>query len=285
MRSEGAGFQIVDVLSAFDYSTQTDPFLIWHELPRKKYRPGEMPGAPMHPHRGFSEVPYCKLLENSEKYPPLGKTRVNRVDRDNKMYSGDLEWGKCANGIEHEFLMDDNWSGEMHFFQLWVNLPGAHKRDPPEFQNAAAAAMPKFRYKDSIDCKILVGELDGHRSPVECQHSRISYMDFENPSADEVVVPLNLERRIVYFYRGTCELQGHKVSRGQVYLLGPGSELRLERASSDLGFLLIQGMPMGEPCAQYGPFVMTNTQEIRQCFADHQRGELTNKSANYKRYE
>ena len=50
-RLEGGGFTIVDILSKFGYE-RTDPFLIWHELPFKYYKPGEMPGAPMHPHRG-----------------------------------------------------------------------------------------------------------------------------------------------------------------------------------------------------------------------------------------
>lgn len=47
-------------------AVDTDPFLIWHELPRHSYMPGEMPGAPMHPHRGFNEVPYCKEMSGTE---------------------------------------------------------------------------------------------------------------------------------------------------------------------------------------------------------------------------
>ena len=47
------------VLSDFR-ATDVDPFLIWHELPRKHYMPGEMPGAPLHPHRGMCECPYAK---------------------------------------------------------------------------------------------------------------------------------------------------------------------------------------------------------------------------------
>lgn len=43
---------------------------MWHELPRKYVKPGSFPGAPMHPHRGFCELPYCKEMSggNSDEY-------------------------------------------------------------------------------------------------------------------------------------------------------------------------------------------------------------------------
>jgi len=58
-RLEGGGFMIKDIMAGVSFQ-ELDPFLIWHELPEKHHRKGEMPGAPMHCHRGFIEAPYCK---------------------------------------------------------------------------------------------------------------------------------------------------------------------------------------------------------------------------------
>jgi hypothetical protein len=78
-RREGAGFIIRDIFHALPYEGPhgTDPFLMWHHLPRAHYNPGEMPGAPLHPHRGFYECPYAKTMI-SDKGAPEAKmlTRV-----------------------------------------------------------------------------------------------------------------------------------------------------------------------------------------------------------------
>jgi hypothetical protein len=43
---------------------------MWHEIPKSYQQVGQFPGAPMHCHRGFCEMPYCKEISggNSDKY-------------------------------------------------------------------------------------------------------------------------------------------------------------------------------------------------------------------------
>ena len=94
-RSEGGGFIIADILSGFEYH-ETDPFLIWHELPKKYFAQKEFPGAPLHPHRGFSEVPYFKLMGDT-----YYTRRVAGESVDGGMGNGDVEWGMAGSGIEH----------------------------------------------------------------------------------------------------------------------------------------------------------------------------------------
>ena len=49
--------------------------------------------------------------------------------------------------------------------------------------------------------------------------------------------------------------------------------VRIE-ATTDTRALLIAGRPLGEPIAQYGPFVMNTEQEIYQAVADYRAGRL-----------
>ena len=45
-------------------------------------------------------------------------------------------------------------------------------------------------------------------------------------------------------------------------------------AETDARALLIAGRPLGEPIAQYGPFVMNTKQEIYQAVNDYREGRL-----------
>jgi redox-sensitive bicupin YhaK (pirin superfamily) len=54
-----------------------------------------------------------------------------------------------------------------------------------------------------------------------------------------------------------------------------------ESADSSLDVLLIGGMPLNEPIAHYGPFVMNTQEEIDQAIDDYRNGRFDKYSASY----
>ena len=50
--------------------------------------------------------------------------------------------------------------------------------------------------------------------------------------------------------------------------------LALQGGDDETQLLMLQGRPIGEPVAQYGPFVMYTQAEIHQAFADYRRTEF-----------
>jgi hypothetical protein len=48
-------------------------------------------------------------------------------------------------------------------------------------------------------------------------------------------------------------------------------QVAIENGPEESEFLLLQGRPIREPVAQYGPFVMNTRDEIHQAFTDYQR--------------
>ena len=83
----------------------------------------------------------------------------------------------------------------------------------------------------------------------------------------------------VYVFSGSLlvgsDLQ--RVTDGQLAVLGAGSDISLNVPSdekSEARLLLLGGVPIGEPVARYGPFVMTTDEELQQAFKDYQNGRM-----------
>lgn len=83
-------------------------------------------------------------------------------------------------------------------------------------------------------------------------------------------------RRMLYwFVGGKLQLAGQALDGHAALQVEASTDLELVNTGSDLvELVLLQGRPLREPVAQYGPFVMNTEEEIMQAFSDFRRTQF-----------
>eukprot|EP00928_Gymnodinium_smaydae_P030846 TRINITY_DN22813_c0_g1_i1.p1 TRINITY_DN22813_c0_g1~~TRINITY_DN22813_c0_g1_i1.p1 ORF type:complete len:332 (-),score=42.77 TRINITY_DN22813_c0_g1_i1:32-1027(-) len=273
----GTGMIVNDILTPWRFPA-TDPFILLHEFgPVDGGMSGKMPVG-MHPHRGFNECPYLKQGHwvGTDAWKPNG-------DPTQPMRSGAFQWGMVGSGIEHGVNFDRSYTGPVHGFQMWVNLPAAHKMDPPCFQDAEPEALPVVALSGKAKAKVLAGSLGDAKSPVSTGSVQVQYIDFMLEAGAEVEhsVPEGYTSVFVYVYNGPGFVCNQAVKRGDALKIEACGPLSARSDKAELGFLLMAGVPLGESIVQHGPFVMATREQIQQTFRDYQSGRFLNETCKY----
>jgi hypothetical protein len=74
--------------------------------------------------------------------------------------------------------------------------------------------------------------------------------------------------------------EGYPVASGQLVLFGPGDAITIaagdqqDTRSPNADVLILGGLPIREPVAWAGPFVMNTRSELAQAYEDYQAGRL-----------
>lgn len=164
-------------------------------------------------------------------------------------------------------------------FQLWINLPARLKMSKPHYQEFPAGAMPVVTPAPGVSVKLIAGELEGKAGPVSGIATQPLYWDIAlAPGASwQAPVPAT-HQAFIYVFEGDAEAgpaeSRHGVQCGQMAVLGQGEHLDVSAGDAGARLLLIAGLPLREPVARYGPFVMNTPQEIQQAFLDYQNGRF-----------
>jgi redox-sensitive bicupin YhaK (pirin superfamily) len=249
-----------------------DPFLLIDEMGPADYGPGEAVGAPDHPHRGFETVTY--MLEGAFEHE-------DSAGHHGMIGPGDVQWMTAGGGIVHSEMPSARIredGGRIHGFQIWVNLPARLKMTRPRYQEISSARIPEATTADGMArVRVIAGEALGARAVIDT-HTPIVYQDWTLTRRGAVTTPLGTEfAGLVYVFAGAVLIgdPGEEVRSGQLALLGPGSAVRLQGVEETAGrLLLLAGVPIGEPVARYGPFVMNTEAELMQAFDDYRAGRL-----------
>jgi redox-sensitive bicupin YhaK (pirin superfamily) len=248
-----------------------DPFLLLDEMGPADYGPGEAVGAPDHPHRGFETVTY--MLEGEFQHEDsAGHRGVIRA--------GDVQWMTAGAGIVHSEMPSEQIrreGGRVHGFQIWVNLPARLKMTRPRYQEVPSARIPTAGTKDGrARVRIIAGEALGVRAAIDTQ-TPIVYQDWTLDDGAVVSLPIAPDHQpFVYVFEGSVNVgdPAKRVQDGQLARLGAGDTVKLTGAPGGGRLLLLSGVPLGEPVARYGPFVMNAPEELRTAVLDFQSGKM-----------
>jgi redox-sensitive bicupin YhaK (pirin superfamily) len=252
-----------------------DPFLLLDEMGPADHGPGEAKGAPDHPHRGFETVTYVLAGEMEHR---------DSVGHAGRLGPGDVQWMTAGAGVVHSEMPSEAFlrrGGRMHGFQLWVNLPRRDKMMAPRYQEVPAAHIPRATSADGlVTARVIAGEALGARAVIDTR-TPIVYLHLSIRPGGEIVQPLpRSHAALVYAFggRGLVGSAARPVEDGQAALLGEDGDAVLLRAPAGvpgpLEVLVLGGVPLREPVARYGPFVMNTEGEIRQAIEDYRRGRL-----------
>lgn len=245
-----------------------DPFLLIDEMGPVVYAPGKAIGAPDHPHRGFETVTYIidGEMEHKDSHGHRGAIR-----------SGDVQWMTAGAGVIHSEMPSQRMlreGGRMHGFQIWVNLPRTLKMSQPRYQEYDAAHLPIIEEPDRW-IRIIAGEVGGRQSPIDTTvpttmlHVKIA----AHAATSFDIAPGS--NAIVHAIAGSAEIEGKDVRTHQAALFEPAPQALHVRANDEsFEALLLVGVPLHEPVARYGPFVMNSVGELQQAFDDYQDGRF-----------
>jgi redox-sensitive bicupin YhaK (pirin superfamily) len=274
---EGAGFEVWRPFPGGVDPHVADPFFLLDQLGPVAYAPNEPVGAPWHPHRGFETVTYVLDGEIAHHDSNGGGGVIGE---------GDTQWMTAGSGILHDEVPTESFfrnGGISHGVQLWVNLPAALKFSPPRYQ---AIGSDELRLLTSPDggalVRLIAGDLAGFEGPGST-HTPITYAHVTLSPGAELEVPWDRRFSAMAYAltgRGYVGADRRPLDAHQLAVLGDGDTLRIgaaEQQSGDvqqLDVLLLGGLPIREPIAHYGPFLMNTREEVLEAIDDFNAGRL-----------
>ncbi|MEQ8359552.1 MAG: pirin family protein [Cytophagales bacterium] len=248
----------------------------------RMYHGSKVPGFPAHPHRGFETVTIVTkgLVDHSDSLGAAGR-----------FGNGDVQWMTAAKGVQHSEmfpLLKKDEENSLELFQIWLNLPKAKKFAEPHFAMLWNENIPLKEVKDAngkmTTIKIIAGKLDDKRAPDPAPDSWA-----KDPENEVAIWTVKMEprakwilpkagaglNRALYFYEGDAlEIESQQIKHYHSVRLRSHLEVEVINGDKPASLLFLQGKPIGEPVAQYGPFVMNTQAEIQEAMQEYQRTEF-----------
>ena len=266
----GDGFPVHTV---FHYQERPEltPFLLLDHAGPAEFAPAaRQRGVGWHPHRGFETVTVVYEGEVDHEDTAGNGGRIS---------TGDVQWMTAGSGLLHKELHSVDFTrrgGRFEVLQLWVNLPAKSKMTPPGYQELAAKDIPAVRLAgDAGSVRVIAGEFGDAKGPART-FTPINLLDVRLRAGKSVRLSLkDGYTASLYVLKGKVLLNGAEAaSKTELVVLDrKGDEIAIE-ATSDAAVFVMNGQPIEEPVAGYGPFVMNTPEQIQQAFKDFHAGRL-----------
>ena len=264
---DGAGVRLTRVLS-HDLQERLDPFLMLDAFGSDK--PDDyIAGFPNHPHRGFETVTYMIAGRMRHK---------DSAGNEGLLQNGGVQWMTAGRGLTHS-EMPEQEEGVMEGFQLWLNLPSQNKLCTPGYRDIQSDDIPEVTTGNDVLVRVIAGASHGVEGAVQREHTDPIYLDLKFPPTNDTLFEQTLPRThnaFVYVYRGRLEVvhgdQATAVPIQRMAILNNEGDGVVLHAQANTRAILIAGQPLGEPIAQYGPFVMNTREELVQAVDDFRAG-------------
>lgn len=254
--------------------------------PYRMYHGERIPGFPQHPHRGFETITATieGIIDHADSLGNAGRYG-----------DGDVQWMTAGRGCVHSEmfpLIQMKQDNPTRFFQIWLNLPSTNKMAEPGFKMFWNNQIPVYQSPDErtkvtlwAGSDLVLPEREINNAPPasswaadEANNVAIWHITLQ-PGA-QWTLPAAKDRdvhRQLFYLEGdsrVMKVDGQSIAKRTVHQLQADVqvELQLDETAAGVGeFLLLQGKPIDEPVAQYGPFVMNTAQEVQQAFTDYSK--------------
>lgn len=248
----------------------------------RMYHGSKVPGFPAHPHRGFETVTIVTkgLVDHSDSLGAAGR-----------FGNGDVQWMTAGAGVQHSEmfpLLSKDKENPLELFQIWLNLPKKNKLVEPHFAMLWNETIPTKTTKDKngkeTSIKIIAGTLESTKAPSPAPNSwandpanNVAIWIIKMESNAHFVIPKSAKgiNRKIYFYEGDgIKVESQKIGHYHSVALQADADVEIECGSKPASILLLQGRPINEPVAQYGPFVMNTQAEIQEAMNEYRQTEF-----------
>ncbi len=273
---EGEGFPVRRAFAGVDLAA-LDPFVHMDQMGEVEWEPGAAKGTSWHPHRGFETVTY--MLDGVIQHEDSNGGGGVITD-------GETQWMTAGSGILHKEAPPADVVARGGLFQgvqLWVNLPARLKMSPPRYQDIRGGEVQLVASHDGgALVRLIAGSVGGFEGPGST-HTPIALLHASLSPGARLRLPWRPDfNALVWAFSGsgTVGADQRPLTGGQLAVLGAGDVVTITAdAAQDthtptLEVLVLGGLPIREPVAAYGPFVMNTKAELQQAFDDFNAGRL-----------